>query len=121
MRWWFLPILALVLSVLLSGCGPLYSAQKFGPSQVSGRNLAELVNNYGAPDTVGGNGDYLVLGWKQQEGVSVLGIFSQAKERTMGVVVDKEGNVVASGAYQSEGGLTILGMPWMWPVMTVHE
>ncbi len=105
-----LSVLALGSAALLaSGCS-LFSQSDYGPTSVSGTTIEELVQGAGAPDVIGGNANFLVLGWRQAEGLSILGLFQSSKEKTHAAVVDASGNVIATASGKDSGAaLSIIG------------
>lgn len=95
--------------VTLAGC-PLFSTAKYGPEQApTGQRIEDLINSAGAPDVIGGNNSYLVLGWRSCNGLSILGLFQSADESTHAAVVNDKGNVLTTSSKKSGSGLAILG------------
>ena len=107
-------VAVLALCALCSGCA-VYSVQRFGPEDVHGTTLNELIQQNGAPDVIGGNAELMVVGYTRTEGFEVLGIFSNVRKTTTGMVVDKTGKVVSTGTSAPGRGMTILGT-WTSPV-----
>jgi len=109
----------LVVFIMLTGCAGLYSQQDFGPTSISGSNLQEVIQQNGPPDVVGGNDQYMVMTWYHTDGLQVLGLFSLANKKALGVAIDKNGKVVSQGSGKEGQSLTILG-PMPAPVSIVE-
>jgi hypothetical protein len=71
--------------------------------------VEELVKNNGAPDVVGTVGNYTVLGWNRVEGYHVMGLYAEVQKYNLVALVDRNGNVVASGEVKTGEGESILG------------
>jgi len=112
--------LILILSVIITfGCGGLYSTQSFGPRSISGSTISEVVQQNGPPDVVGGNDSHMVMTYYYTEGLQVLGLFSLVKKYPLGVVIDKNGEVISQGQGNEGEAITILG-PIPAPVLPVE-
>ncbi len=119
----------ILFSVFLSclvqtGCflapGGVYSWQEFGPAEVKGETLGDVIARNGCPDLVGGNGKFLVMGWVRTEGSHVLGIWSTVEKKNHAVLFDEEGKVVARGTVDAGKGLALFGYA-MFPVQVVQH
>ena len=104
-----------VFAVAASGCS-LFSTSEFGPADVNGTTIDEVIRSAGAPDVIGGSANNLVLGWRRVEGLSILGLFQTTTERTYAAVFDQRGNVMGQIATKENGkALSILG-----PIAPLH-
>lgn len=96
-------------ALLSSGCA-VFSTAEFGPTDVNGTTIDEVIRSAGAPDVVGGSANHLVLGWHRVEGLSILGLFQTTTERSYAAVFDNRGNVMGQIATKENGrALSILG------------
>ena len=95
-------------AVLMSGCAAFMSSE-YGPYQVHGNQLEDVVNSAGAPDIIGGNDHFLVLGWRRRTTLSVFGLFETVSENNSAIVCDQDGNVIGSSTVNSGSGLAVLG------------
>lgn len=97
---------------LASGCS-LFSTAEYGPTMQPGEKdgVENVIKNLGAPDVVGGNGKYMVLGWRRAEALSILGLFQSTKEKSIACVIDDKGFVVPGSAVMKDygSGLAIFG------------
>ena len=114
-----LAIGGLFLSV--GGCS-LFSSMTIGKPTASikdGDNIEDVVQSLGAPDVVGGNAKYLVLGWRHAEGMSILGLFETFSETTHAAVFNDKGQCVGGGASNVESGKGLSILPFS-PLPVMH-
>lgn len=95
-------------AVLMSGCAAFMSSE-YGPYQVHGNQLEDVINSAGAPDIIGGNDHFIVCGWRHRKTLSVLGIFETASEATSAIVCDDTGYVIGSSTVNSGSALAVFG------------
>ena len=98
-----------VLALGVAGCTGIYSSQEFGPENLTGQSLQELIQNHGCPDIVGGNNQMMVVGWYRTKAFQVLSLFATMEKKALGAVIDQQGVVVSRGIGRSGKGITILG------------
>jgi hypothetical protein len=107
-----------------TGCflapGGVYSYQEFGPAEVTGETLGDVIARNGCPDLIGGNGKFLVMGWVRTEGSQVLGIWSTVEKKNHAVLCNEEGKVIARGTVDAGRGLALFGYA-MFPVQVVQH
>ena len=105
---------ALMMSVLLSGCGGLYTVHSYGPSGdtggiAAGTPVDEVFKKLGGPDYMGElkDGSH-VLVFNKHTGIGILGIYT-ADAKTQMVVVTEGGKVKSSATVTKGVGLAIFG------------
>ncbi|MHC4661773.1 MAG: hypothetical protein ACYS8W_08795 [Planctomycetota bacterium] len=119
-----LSVVLLLACLLQCGCflapGGAYSYQEFGPVEITGDTLAEIIEQQGCPDVIGGNDKLLVLGWTRTEGSHVLNLWSTVEKKNHAVLIDENGKVIAKGTVNSGKGLAVFGYA-MFPVQAFHD
>lgn len=106
-----------IVGVGLAGCGTIFSQQYYGSPAVqllpADATKAEVLANYGAPNSVykADNGEAFF--YKYAKGRNVLGIYSQVSRTDTVVVFDGQGNVVYTGQIPVGEGFTIISPPML--------
>ena len=99
--------LALLATGLLCGCGGIYSKQEFGPVNPAGTTLTEVIQQNGAPDIIGGNDKFLIIGYTRTEGKQTLGVYATAKRTTTAFLINETGKVVGQGTVPAGEAMTV--------------
>lgn len=110
-----------VLVIGLSGClAGVYSKQQYGPNAFqsnipSGRPIAEVLKQLGAPHSVHSTakGEDVYV-YKSMEGEQILWVFAKVQKRSV-VILVQDGKVVDSTVVPVGEGMTVLG-PFMAPI-----
>ena len=104
--------MAVTISVLCGGCA-VYSTQAFGPAEVTGNNLNEIIAKNGTPDSIdaiGDNTDLIMLSYNRVEAAHVLGLFTSVEKTRTAIVLDPTGRVISRGTSGPDKAVTILGL-----------
>ncbi|MCB2155049.1 hypothetical protein KQI84_09190 [bacterium] len=109
---------------LTTGCGVIYSTQKYGSPQSQrvskDATKAEVFANLGVPNSIykGANGE--VFCYKYQDGVNILGLYAKVSRTDTIIVMDEDGIVQFVGDVPMGQGMTILASPMLDATHPVH-
>ncbi|MBI5155385.1 hypothetical protein HZA57_09125 [Candidatus Poribacteria bacterium] len=99
----------------VSGCGVIYSTQKYGSPGTQrvteGATRADVFANMGTPNSIHSEGGQEFLVYKYAEGVNYLGLVSKIRRTDTVVVINDAGLVEYAGEVPVGKGLTILSGP----------
>jgi hypothetical protein len=123
-RWVCILLIIMLSAILLVGCAPIYSQQKFGAmaskygSVGKGASKIEVLTQLGAPDQVFKIEGAESFVYRNAEGLSIIfGIYTKGERRDLVVVFDDAGSVINTAMIDRGEGSTILGYPNTLPFM----